>query len=206
MTVLKTPVYGVMEANCYFYVDDDTGHCLIIDPGAEGGRLLTVADQNGWTIEKILLTHGHFDHIGGIGEIRQRADVPVYIHEAGQRYLADPRLNLSRACPPLLTVTGARSFADGQVFDLAGRPVLRAIHTPGHTPDSVIFYDQANGLALTGDTIFKAGWGNTAFPGGDAEELMRSIKERVLTLPDDTKLYSGHSDMTTVGAEKRWYR
>ena len=96
---------------------------------------------------------------------------------------------------------------DGDIFQLESNPTcsLRVVHTPGHTPDSVIFYDQRHDVAFVGDTIFKGSRGNDQYPGGDGRQLLRSIREMVLTLPDQTALLSGHSEETTVGAEKRYY-
>ena len=201
------PVTGAISVNCYVWVDDATGHGFLIDPGAQGHALMALCREKGWTIEKILLTHGHFDHIGGIAAIREERDIPVYIHENGEAWLRDPYLNLSDDVPPRITGEGAKHFTDGAVFALEADPEkkLRVIHTPGHTPDSVIFYNEEEGFAFTGDTIFKASRGNDQFPGGDGRLLLRSIRERILTLPEETVLYSGHSDATTVGAEMRYY-
>ena len=168
---------------------------------------MQLCHENGWIIEKILLTHGHFDHIGGIAAIREETDIPVYIHEAGEAYLSDTHLNLSRYCHCDMTVHGAQPFQDGEIFRLSSNPdcSLRVIHTPGHTPDSVIFYDQRHDVAFVGDTIFKGSRGNDQYPGGNGVQLIRSIRQKVLTLSDQTVLLSGHSDETTVGAEKRYY-
>ena len=205
--IARVPVKGYFEVNCYLWVDDETKHGFLIDPGAQGHDLMSLCRKNGWIIEKILLTHGHFDHIGGIAAIREEADIPVYIHETGEVYLTDTHLNLSRYCHCNMTVHGAMHFRDGDIFQLESNPTcsLRVVHTPGHTPDSVIFYDQRHDVAFVGDTIFKGSRGNDQYPGGDGRQLLRSIREMVLTLPDQTALLSGHSEETTVGAEKRYY-
>lgn len=172
-----------------------------------GQLLVQIIRSKVWTIEKTLLTHGHFDHTGGIEVIRRELDIPVYIHENGVAYLEDTQLNLSEYCGEHVVVRDAHFFQDGAVFSLEGHvsPVLTAVHTPGHTPDSSTFYDAADALAFVGDTIFKGGPGTDQYPGGNGRQLVRSIVQRILTLPDNTTLYSGHSDKTTVGAEKRLY-
>ena len=207
MNVYKIPVRGYFEVNSYFLIDEDTGHGFLIDPGAQGAALAQIIRSKVWTIEKILLTHGHFDHTGGIEAIRRELDIPVYIHENGADYLEDTRLNLSEYCGEHVVVRDAHFFQDGALFSLEGHaaPVLTAVHTPGHTPDSTTFYDAADGLAFVGDTIFKGGPGTVQYPGGDRRQLVKSIVQQILRLPDNTTLYSGHSEKTTVGAEKRLY-
>ncbi|MBQ8161616.1 MAG: MBL fold metallo-hydrolase [Clostridia bacterium] len=201
------PVKGYFAVNCYVWVDDDTKHGFLIDPGAQGRELMEFCHEQGFIIEKILLTHGHFDHIGGIVAIRAESDIPVYIHAAGEQYLTDTHLNLSHYCRCDMTVHGARHFQDGDVFRLDSNPAcsLRVIHTPGHTPDSVVFYDARHEVAFVGDTIFRGSRGNDQYPGGDGRQLLSSIRRRILTLPGDTRLLSGHSEETTVGAEKHLY-
>ncbi|MBQ9263952.1 MAG: MBL fold metallo-hydrolase [Clostridia bacterium] len=205
--IARVPVKGYFEVNCYVWVDDESKHGFLIDPGAQGHELMQLCREQGWIIEKILLTHGHFDHIGGIAAIREEADIPVYIHEAGKVYLADTHLNLSRYCHCDMTVHNAKYFRDGDIFCLDSNPssFLRVIHTPGHTPDSVVFYDEEHSTAFVGDTIFKGSRGNDQYPGGNGRLLLQSIRQRILILPNETRLFSGHSDETTVGAEKIHY-
>ena len=207
MNVYKVPVKGYFAVNSYFLIDEDTGHGFLIDPGAQGEALVQIIRSKVWTIEKILLTHGHFDHTGGIEAIRRELDIPVYIHEHGAAYLEDTQLNLSEYCGEHVIVRDVLYFEDGSAFSLEGHvsPVLMAIHTPGHTPDSTTFYDADDGIAFVGDTIFKGGPGTDQYPGGNRRQLVKSIVQRILTLPENTTLYSGHSDKTTVGAEKRLY-
>ena len=204
--IVCCPVTGYMDVNCYVWVDPQSRHGFLVDPGAMGGELLETCRRRGWILDGILLTHGHFDHIGGIAEIRQEADIPVLIHENGPAYLDDPRMNLSYYFGGDIRVTGAQVFRDGDVLrPKEGKGALRVIHTPGHTQDSVLFYDEAQGEALSGDTVFLGSRGNDSFPGGDGMQLLKSIRERVMTLPADTVLYPGHGDRTTVGAERPLY-
>lgn len=201
------PVRGYLEVNCYFWGNDRTGHGFLIDPGARGKELLSLCKTRGWVVEKILLTHGHFDHIGGIAAIRETEEIPVFIHEQGLAFLGNPSLNLSHFMGGAFTVPDARTFRDGDVFALENDPAwsLKVIHTPGHTPDSVLLYDEARGTAFSGDTVFRGSRGNDRLPGGDGALLLRSIREKVLALPEDTVLYSGHSEPTTVREEKPLY-
>ena len=188
--------------NAYFYVDEAVGRAFLIDPGAEGEKLLRVALEMGWTIEKILLTHGHFDHIAGIEAIREQISPPIFIHEAGEAYLTNPKNNLSRYCGTDIVIHDARHFHDGDNFELSAGHSLTVLHTPGHSEDSVVFYDEEGGIAFVGDTIFRGSIGESCHPGGDSKILLESIERRIFTLPEQTILCSGHSRPTIVREEK----
>ena len=203
--VLTVPVKGYFEENCYFYVNDSTRHGFIIDPGAQADKLLDIIRDNGLVIEKILLTHGHFDHFGAVEELREKLNCPVLAHEKADLFLLDPLMNLSRQCVGDMIIRDTVKFKDGDTIALDEAHSLRVIYTPGHTPDSVLLYNEKERIAFVGDTIFKESIGNYTFPGGNKDLLIQSIMERLFTLPDDTVLYSGHSEPTTVGAEKRFY-
>ena len=202
--ILSVPVKDVFWTNCYFYADEESGHCFIIDPGAEGEKLIDTAWSNGWVINGILLTHGHFDHIGGIAEIRRKISPPVYAHELGRLYLKDTLKNLSRLCGRNVIVDDVRYVHDGDIITLSNSHSLRVIHTPGHTEDSITLYDAGKGVAFVGDTIFKGQPGSSKYPGGSARDLQESIR-KILSLPERTILYSGHSDVTTVKEERKNY-
>ena len=206
----KVPVKGYFEVNSYFFVDEKASRCFLIDPGAEGRRLLKVARENYWVIEKILLTHGHFDHMGGIAEIRMTNDIPVYAYENADLYLLDPMKNLSRFCGRDIYVRDVHYLHDGDVISLNNQRdpefSLKVIHTPGHTEDSVVFFSENEKTAFVGDTIFKGSIGSTMYPGGNGNDLRASITDKIFNLPDDTLLLSGHSEPTTVKAERTRYR
>ena len=194
------------DSNSYFVIDDNTKHGFLFDAGAEGAYLSGIMDKEGYVIEKIIITHGHFDHIGGIEELRKYKKIPVYIHEAGTRFLSDPRYNLSAMTGDVIKITADGYFKDGDIIETEdGGLSLRVINTPGHTDDSCVFYCEKGGFAVTGDTIFRGTYGNYRFPTGDYATLMKSIKEKILTLPPETVLYSGHTTETTVEREKGMY-
>ena len=199
---------GVFTTYCYFAIDENSGHGFLIDCGAHGREVAELIHSRGWIIEEILLTHGHFDHTGGIKELQKELDIPVWIHESGKDYLTDPVVNLSAEYGADVIIEDANYFTDGHVFRLEADPSksLTAIHIPGHTRDSSMFYDEAGHTAYVGDAIFKGQPGIWSFPTGDKEKLLSSIKTRIMTLPDDTILCSGHSGQTTVDAEKVLYK
>ena len=204
MLLKKVLVRDVLETNAYFYIDEKTKHGWLIDAGAEAEKLLDIIKENGWTIEAILLTHGHVDHIGAAKTISEKLKIPYKIHLSGKTYLQNPAFNLSQYFNQNIVLPNAEYFDNGDIISLAANPEikLQVIHTPGHTTDSVVFYDKENNVAFVGDTIFKSGIGNTMFPGGDEQTLLKSIKEKILRLKDETILYPGHMEQTTVGAQK----
>ena len=201
-------VGDMIPTNSYFYIDDTTQHGFLIDAGAEGTRLAAYAEKHGWTIERLLLTHCHFDHIGGAAEFSTRTGAPIYAAEDSPRYYSDPRWNLSLWGGGSVTLSDVTTFADREVITLAANPdvALEVRCTPGHTTDSCIFYSARDSVAFVGDTIFLASVGRTDFPGGDEQTLWDSIAREVFTLPPETVLYSGHTEPTTVGAEMARYR
>ena len=205
--IAQVPVIAHFVENCFFYVDDTTKHGFIIDPGAQAEKLLGMIREKGWIIEKILLTHGHFDHIGAVNEIRSALKIPVLAYKSDDDYLRDPEWNLSPSFGLSIIIENTESIEDGQIIRLDSDPAfsLKVIYTPGHTTDSVIYYSERDRAAFVGDTIFKDSIGNYQLPGGNFAAIQKSIMERIFTLPDDTVLYSGHTEQTTVGTEKRKY-
>ena len=205
--VITVPVKGYFEENTYFWIDEATDHGFLIDPGWEGERLLRMVRYNGWIIEKILLTHGHFDHTGAADEVRFALGIPILAHERSADYLTDAKWNLSEFCGSPILIEDALLFRDGDEIALEADPaaVLRVIHTPGHTTDSVCLYSERDGICFTGDTIFRGTIGNDRCPGGIRDRMIRSICEKILVLPDETVLYSGHTEPTTVGQEKPYF-
>lgn len=203
--IRELTVQGVFAENCYFYIDDHSKSGYIIDPGAQAGLIYDTVVRNGWQIEKILLTHGHFDHMGAAELLREKLVAPIYIYPEDARYLTDTRLNLSANSGTPITVPHYEELYDGEIIRLKANSsfTLKVIHTPGHTPGSVTFYSEADSAAFVGDTLYEHGPGLTNFPGGNRAELEESIINKILTLPDNTILLSGHSSPITVAEERR---
>ena len=200
-------VQEFFDSNCYFYIDDDTAHGFLIDPGAEPEKLLNVIRREGWMIEKILLTHGHIDHVGAVNAILKEIELPVYAHRETDEFMMDKDLNLSVFFGPPIHIDHIHILDDGDEIPLEANPsvCLKVIYAPGHTVDSIVFYSARDHLAFVGDSIYKGCLGDYQYPGGDYDLLLKNVREKILTLPDQTVLYSGHSDPTTVGAEKPLY-
>ncbi len=202
--ILMTQVRGIFETNAYFYVDDDTRHGFLIDPGAQADELLKIIGEHDWTIEKILLTHGHFDHIGAVPELQSRLNVEVCMQSNGRTYAENPVWNLSSYFGDDMTLDNVTYLADFSAINLSANASfgVQMIPLAGHTTDGAIYYSAADSVAFVGDSIFQGSYGRTDFPGGDEKILFDNLKSRVLTLPDDTVLLSGHSAPTTVSHEK----
>ncbi|MBR1648301.1 MAG: MBL fold metallo-hydrolase [Alphaproteobacteria bacterium] len=204
MLIKKVEVSDVLSTNAYFYIDEASRHGFLIDPGAQAQKLKTYIKENDWVIEKILITHAHFDHIGAVEELALNLGCDYFSHRLAEKYLSDPRLNLSAFCASPIRLEGARYFDDNEEITSSFFSCsLKVIHTPGHTPDGVIFYDKDNKTAFAGDLIFKNGIGATHYPGGNYQQLRQSIIKKVFRLPDDTILYPGHGESSTVGDEKQ---
>ncbi len=202
--IRELTVHGVFAENCYFYIDDVTKSGFIIDPGAQAGLIYDTVRGNGWTIEKILLTHGHFDHLGAAELLREKLVAPIYVYPSDARYLTDPYLNLSGNSGRSIVVPHYEELYDGEIIRLKANSEfrLKVIHTPGHTPGSVTYYASEAKAAFVGDTLYEHGPGLTHFPGGDQAALEVSIADKILTLPSDTVLLSGHSSPITVARER----
>lgn len=203
--VKELQVQGVFAENTYFYIDSHSKSGFLIDPGAQAGLIYDAIVRNGWHIEKILLTHGHFDHFGAAELLREKLVAPIYIYSPDARYLTDTYLNLSANSGEPMTVPHYEELYDGEIIRLKSNSgfYLKVISTPGHTPGSVVFYSPEERVAFVGDTLYQHGPGLTNFPGGNRRDLEDSIVNKILTLPDDTLLLSGHSSPITVGEERR---
>lgn len=203
--VKELQVQGVFAENTYFYIDSHSKSGFLIDPGAQAGLIYDAILRNGWHIEKILLTHGHFDHFGAAELLREKLVAPIYIYSEDARYLTDTYLNLSANSGEPIIVPHYEELYEGEIIRLKANSGfnLKVISTPGHTPGSVVFYSPEERVAFVGDTLYQHGPGLTNFPGGNRAELENSIMNKVLTLPEDTLLLSGHSSPITVAEERR---
>lgn len=205
--ILSVEVGYYCPVNAYFYIDDSTRHGFLIDPGEEGQRLLHIIAEKNFTIEKILITHGHFDHIGAVNEIQDKLKISVIMHAEGKIYAKNPEWNASTFMKKPIILNDVTFRKDGAQINLDANPDfgVEMIHTPGHTFDGVIYYSAKDKVAFVGDTIFRNAYGRYDLPGGDGKTLFSSIREKILTLPDDTTLLSGHTEETTVAAEKNFF-
>lgn len=201
--VKRVTVKGFNTENTYFYIDSKTNHGFIIDPGFEEDRLLEEIKENGWVIEAILITHGHFDHIGEVNYIKNILNCEVYAGENAKLYFENPEYNLSYMTGNEIVLNDYIPIKEGEKIALKANSdfYLEVMETPGHTKDGVTYFNREEKIAFVGDTIFRKAYGRTDLPGSSEEEIQKSIK-KILSLDDDMILYPGHSVETSVGEEK----
>lgn len=195
-------VLGAAQTNCYFLYRADVGDCIVVDPADQGGNIYKALEKNGFQVKAILLTHGHFDHIWGTKELRDCCGAKLYALEAERELLMDARRNVSAQTGRPYTVEADVYLKDGEELTIADMG-FRVIATPGHTAGSCCYYFPEAGFLLSGDTLFQESVGRTDLPTGSMSQIVRSIKEKLFLLPEDTKVYPGHGEETTIRMEKR---
>lgn len=192
---------GPLQTNCYLLTDESGERGIIIDPGMGPKRLLERIHDI--TIEAIILTHAHFDHMGGVDEVRKAKNCPVYLHDLEAGWLGDANLNGSGrwkdVTPPLTTAPAEYALDEGQTLDLIGHR-FSVMHTPGHSPGSVSLL--CGNHLFGGDVLFRASIGRTDLPGGRERDLYDSIRLKLFKLADEVIVYPGHGPRTTIGFEK----
>jgi len=201
-TRVHTIVVGPFAVNCYLLWNEATAEAVIIDPGDEAELITAEMDQFNLTPRAILLTHGHGDHIAAISNLKEKFDLPLYIGQGEEKMLADPSANISAYFDqPIVAPVPDHLVADEQVLMVAGIR-LAVLSTPGHTAAGVCYFEEKAGRLFSGDTLFAGSIGRTDLGGGDFNRLIRSIREKILVLPDNVVVYPGHGPRTTVGAER----
>lgn len=192
---------GVVVTNCYVVGCEDTREGVVIDPGGHAERIFQALDESGLMIRYVLNTHCHFDHIQANAEVIAALAAPLALHPAELPILEAKGGAALFGMPEIESPMPDIELEDGQVLEV-GSLRFQVLHTPGHSPGSVTFYLEEKGMAFDGDTLFAGGIGRTDLPGGDRDTLERSIREVLFALPDETVLYPGHMQYTTVGYEK----
>ena len=197
-------VLGPVGTNCYIVINEGTKECFLVDMAACPPELVSHIKNSGLTVKAVLLTHGHFDHIMGLDRFLEDFPAPVYACAAEKELLESPQLNSSSGMlGQPYTFHGAQYVKDGDLLDIAGMKI-QVIQTPGHTIGGCCYYIADEQTLFSGDTLFRASIGRTDLPTGSMGALVRSVKEKILVLPDETRVYPGHMEETTVGYEKKY--
>lgn len=199
-TILTLPL-GPIQTNCYVLGDPDSKLAAVIDPGWDAPQVLAAVSQAGLTIQIVLLTHAHFDHIGGVAGVIEATGVPLALHPLDLPLLRERGGAKAFGIPMPPCPDPTLELAAGQVIEV-GRLRLETLFTPGHTPGHVSFYERAEGVVFDGDVLFQSGIGRYDFPGSSYRDLMSSIRNELLALPDETVVYPGHGGPTTIGDER----
>jgi glyoxylase-like metal-dependent hydrolase (beta-lactamase superfamily II) len=201
LQVLQLPL-GPTQTNCYLVADPATQDAVVIDPGYEAPRILAELKKRNWQARAVLLTHAHFDHLGAVAEVVEATKAPFGLHPLElplMRQRGGARLfgmDIPPCPEPDWLLTPGQPVAAGSLR-------FETLFVPGHTVGHVAFYHAAAGAVFSGDVLFQQGIGRTDLPGGDYDTLMKSIREVLLALPDETTVCAGHGPLTTIGAERR---
>lgn len=215
-----------MEENTFFIIDTDTNEGVLIDPGGDASKLIKYVEINNISIKAILLTHSHGDHMSAIPEIRKKYDWPIYIHKDDAYILKNPKENFSTMLGynPISLEPDYTFKDDGEIFTFGKRGVFTIMHTPGHTPGSVCFYSPEEKAIFSGDTLFYSSYGRMDFPPEATKEVVKKIQEytgqgnlpgedmnvqiktienKLLVLPSETKVFPGHGLFTSIAIENK---
>jgi glyoxylase-like metal-dependent hydrolase (beta-lactamase superfamily II) len=200
--ILETLTVGPFQENCYVIGDEATGTGALVDPGDEAARIALAVEQTGLEIGEILITHAHIDHVGAVGALVEEYACPVLMHAEAEPILQQlPTQAMMMGLRFGKVPAVDRHIEDEEALEVGGLK-LRALYTPGHAPGHLAFYVEGERLVLSGDALFAGSVGRTDLFGGDMDLLMRSINERLMTLPDETDVFPGHGPRTKIGNER----
>jgi hydroxyacylglutathione hydrolase len=193
---------GPLACNCTILGDEETREAIVIDPGDDVSRIHKRLTEQGLKLKQILVTHGHIDHVGGALKLKRLTGAPIYLNEGDlpQLEMMDTQASWL-GVPPPETAPPDEGLKDGQLVGLEHYPA-QVLHTPGHTQGSICLHFAPVGLLIAGDTLFAGSIGRTDLPGGNFDQIIASLRSRLLTLPDETKVLPGHGPATTIGEER----
>jgi len=199
--ILIRLVVGPLQVNCFILADEKTKEAVVVDPGDDAQEILKIIQDKSFKVKYIVITHGHFDHVGANKALKDATGAELLIHEGDAPVMASASqhsqaFGLNTQSSP----RADRYVKHGDIIN-AGEVSLKVLHTPGHSPGGISLLDQ--GMVFTGDSLFAGSIGRTDLPGGDLMTLIRSIKTNLMTLPDDTKVFCGHGPATTIGEERK---
>jgi len=194
---------GPLQTNCYILGDEKTKEAAVVDPGGNAGEIMNHLVRNGLTCKMIIITHAHFDHVGGLADLKEKTGAKVVIHSSEKDALPFQSrmamlfgLRVKDPAPADMTVE------EGDVLKIGGIE-MEVIHTPGHSPGSICLIIRSEKVIIDGDLLFQGSVGRSDFPGGSHEDLIDNVRRKLFTLGDDWKVYPGHGPATTIGMEKK---
>jgi glyoxylase-like metal-dependent hydrolase (beta-lactamase superfamily II) len=194
---------GMLQCNCSIFGDEQSLEALVVDPGDDVARILEVVERHGLTVKAIVITHAHIDHIGGAQKLKQATGAPVYMNpnDAELQEMLNVQAGWLGMRPPEPVEIDA-PVRDGDKL-VVGATEFHVLDTPGHTQGSICLWIPSEHKLVAGDTLFRDSIGRTDLPGGDGRQILRSIRDKLVPLPDDTLVIPGHGDNTTIGHEKQ---
>jgi hydroxyacylglutathione hydrolase len=201
--ILETFPVGPLHCNCTILGDEVTHEAVVVDPGDNIPEILSRLQKHGLTLRQIVVTHAHIDHVGGAAQLRKLTGAPVVMNQQDLGLLGMMEMQAGWLGVPTPQVAPPDASAeDGLTIGLTTLPA-QVLHTPGHTPGSICLLFPDHHLLLAGDTLFAGSIGRTDLPGGDGQQILRSLRERLLVLPDSTRVLPGHGPETTIGEERQ---
>ena len=195
---------GMLQCNCSIFGDEQTREALVVDPGDETGRILQVLKRHGLTVKGIVITHAHIDHIGGAQKLKKATGAPVYMNpnDAELQKMMEVQAGWLGVETPDAVEIDSPAKDGGKL--VVGATEFHVLHTPGHTQGSISLWIPSEDKLVAGDTLFRDSIGRTDLPGGDSRQILRSIHEKLLPLPEETVVIPGHGESTTIGREKQF--
>ena len=202
--IFETLVVGPLGVNCFILGCAETREGVVVDPGGDSDKIIASITRLGLRIPCIINTHGHFDHIGGNRKVLEHTGAELLVHEGDVQYLSRAAEVAAKYGVTTENSPKPDRFLEDGMIHTFGNYRIEVLHTPGHTPGGCCLYIAEEGMVITGDTLFADGVGRTDFPGGSHKALIESIRTRLLTLPDATRVYPGHGPSSTIGHERRY--
>jgi glyoxylase-like metal-dependent hydrolase (beta-lactamase superfamily II) len=195
---------GMLQCNCSVFGDESTREAMVIDPGDEVESILEIVRRHGLTVKAIVITHAHIDHIGGAAKLKEATGAPVYmnLNDEELKGMLDVQASWI-GMPPVTAAEIDQPARDGDKL-LVGAAEFHVLHTPGHTQGSICLYLPSEAKLIAGDTLFRSSIGRTDLPGGNSRQILRSIHDKLMPLPDETVVIPGHGEDTTIGREKEF--